>query len=160
MHEGFFRAPWNWDYSRELPCGCWELNLDPLEKQPVLLILLVSLPVSVSLSLSVSVSLESLSFYVCTASVSPSPPTSCSQNFHVPPFSEFLSVSVSPSVSLCLSVPAAHDCFSLSVSLSLSVVCASVFLSVSVFLLQNLRVPSSICVPSWAHSLCLQCHHL
>ena len=23
--------------SRELPCGCWELNLDPLEEQPVLL---------------------------------------------------------------------------------------------------------------------------
>jgi hypothetical protein len=53
MHEGFFRAPWNWDYSRELPCGCWELNLDPLEKHP-----LVSLTVSVSLSLPVSVSLS------------------------------------------------------------------------------------------------------
>ena len=23
--------------SCELPCGCWELNLDPLEEQPVLL---------------------------------------------------------------------------------------------------------------------------
>jgi hypothetical protein len=24
----------NWSYSCELPCGCWELNLGPLEKPP------------------------------------------------------------------------------------------------------------------------------
>ena len=24
--------------SCELPCGCWELNLEPLEEQPVLLV--------------------------------------------------------------------------------------------------------------------------
>ena len=24
---------WNWSYSCELPCGCWELNLHPLEEQ-------------------------------------------------------------------------------------------------------------------------------
>ena len=127
--------------------------------QPVLLILFVSLPVSVSLSLSVSVSLESLSFCVCIGSVSLSPPTSFSQNFHDP---SLLCVSISVYVSVCLSglLCPCISSLSLSVSLSLLVVCASVFLSVSVFLSQNLSVPSSICVPSWAHSLCLQCHHL
>ena len=28
---------WNWSYSCELPCGCWELKPGPLEEQPVLL---------------------------------------------------------------------------------------------------------------------------
>ena len=27
----------SWSYSCELPCGCWELNLGPLEEQSVLL---------------------------------------------------------------------------------------------------------------------------
>ena len=30
-------ALYNWSYSSELPSECWELNLDPLEEQPVLL---------------------------------------------------------------------------------------------------------------------------
>lgn len=29
--------PWNWSYSCELPCECWELNLGVLEEQTVLL---------------------------------------------------------------------------------------------------------------------------
>jgi hypothetical protein len=29
--------PGNWNYICELPCGCWELILGPLEDQPVLL---------------------------------------------------------------------------------------------------------------------------
>lgn len=30
-------TPWNWGYRQcELPCGCWGLNIGPLEEQPVL----------------------------------------------------------------------------------------------------------------------------